>query len=120
MPGAGAQWRALQVQSVSWVDSLAVLEAMDMASKNGGPLQEELVLVSAWLVKIGVLQAEAMKLRGPEREVWRVGFGIADGTVDVLGKVKEESGIEAPRQSSFQIAVQAPGVTAPEGRVRGR
>ena len=46
-------------------------------------------------IEIGVLQAEALELRGPERQVRRVGFRITDGAVEVLGIVEEEPGIEA-------------------------
>src|SRR5262249_47861967 len=87
------------------VDSLAITEAMHVAPEDGRPLQEELVLVVTWRVEISILQAEALELRGPEREVWRVGFSIAYGAVDILGIVKEESRVEATRQSCFKIAI---------------
>ena len=94
-----------------------------MAPEDGRPLQEELVLVgwllwSPWLIKIGVLQADTLELREPDRQVRRVGFGIANGAVDVLSKVEEEPGVEAAAQARLQVAVQSPGTVALEDRGR--
>src|SRR5262249_4924023 len=97
-----------------YVISLAVTEAMHMAPENSRPLQEELVLVVAWRVEIRILQAHALELREPGRQVRRVGFGIPDSAVDGLGKVKQEPWVEAPRQACLKIAVEPPGITAPE------
>ena len=76
-----------------------------MAPKYRRPLQEDLVLVGAWLVKIGVLEPQAMELRGPEREIRRVGFGIADAGVESLRIVEEEPGIETTGQPCLKVAV---------------
>src|SRR5215831_4047265 len=87
---------------------------MHMAPEDGRPLQKELILVIAWRVEIGVLQADTLELREPDRQEWRVGFGITDGAVDVSGIVEEEPWVEATRQSGFQIAVKSPGIAASE------
>src|SRR2546422_108328 len=87
---------------------------MHMAANDGGPLQEDLVLVGAWLVKVSVLEPQALELRGPEREVRRVGLRIAEGAVDVLGKVKEEARIKAPGQTRFKVAVEPKGIAMSE------
>src|SRR5262249_54500645 len=91
-------------------DSLAVAEAMHVASEDGGPLQEDLIRVggllwSTCLVHIGVLQAETLELREPESEVRRVGFGIANAGVESLRIVEEEPGIEAAAQPCLEVAV---------------
>jgi len=81
-----------------------------MAPKDDGPLQEDLVRVS-WLLfgtrldKIAILQPQAMELRGPEREIRRVGFGIADAGVESLRIVEEEPGIETAGQPCLKVAV---------------
>jgi hypothetical protein len=81
-----------------------------VAPKDGGPLQEELVCVGwhlwdAWLVHIRVLQADALELREPDREVWRVGFGIADARVEGLRIIEEEPRRETAAQARLQVAV---------------
>src|SRR5262249_582883 len=98
---------------------LAVAEAMHMAPEDGGPLQEDLVRVGwhlwdAWLAQIGVLQPQALELRGPEREVRRVGFAIADTGVESLRIVEEEPGIEAAAQPCREVGVCSPGIVALE------
>ena len=53
-------------------------------------------------------------LAGPECEVRRVGFGIADVGVESLRIVEEEASIEAAAQSRLQVSVQSPGIVALE------
>ena len=90
-----------------------------MAPKDDGPLEEDLVCVGSLLFgarlrQIGILQAETLELRGPEREVRRIGFGSADAGVEGLRIVEEESRIEAAGQSRLQVPVESPGVAALE------
>src|SRR4030095_12550186 len=92
---------------------------MHMAPQDDCPLQEDLVRVGwylwdTWLAKIGVLQPQTLELRGPEREVRRVGFAIADTRVESPRIVEEEPGIEAAAQPCLEVGVCSPGIFALE------
>src|SRR5262249_17835604 len=95
-------------------NSLSVAEAVDVAPDDHGPLQEELVLVVAGRLEARVLEAEALELRRPERQVGRVGEGVADPRVDALGPVEEEAGEQLPGEAVLGVAVQPDRVLALE------
>src|SRR5262249_8541697 len=54
-------------------NSSSVAEAVHVASDDGRPLQEELTLVVLRRIEVLVLEADALKLRGPNGQVRRVG-----------------------------------------------
>src|SRR6266404_8884218 len=95
--------------------SLPVTEAVDVTAHNDSPLQEELVLRPlAGCIEVRVLQAEALELGRPDREVRRIGVGHPPRMGEVLHPLEEEARVVAASQPRFEVAVHTEGVPVPE------
>src|SRR5215475_12753355 len=110
---AETMWRCMAISS-------AIPKSVHVASDDGRPLQEELALVVLRRVQILVLEADTLELRGPNRQVGRVGergWGLA---VQRLHPLEEEPGIEPAPNARLDVAVEADRILWPENRhVRG-
>src|SRR5207253_5134936 len=120
-PGRTTSATTSAVQSKCFImHSSSILEAVDVAAEDHRPLQEELVDTIVGLLEPRVLQAEALELGCPERQVGRVGVGRADDVVHVLRELEQEARVVTARETRLEIAVESVRITALEQERRRR